>query len=94
MHRGAGAGVESVEPRGRCRRQQPRRLIAPTSRRWFKSQTTIDPNKLIYWMHPNFAPTVLRELDRQFHRQHLCFWPLRIPLVDINLVARFVDVRP
>ena len=67
------------------------RLI--TSRRWFKTHTTIDPDKLICWEHPNFAPAVLLELDRQFHRQHLHFWPLGVPLVDVNLVVRFVYLR-
>jgi SAM-dependent methyltransferase len=67
------------------------RLI--TSRRWFKRHTTIDPDKLICWEHPNFASAVLRALDRRFHRQHVRFWPLGVPLVDVNLVVRFVYLR-
>jgi SAM-dependent methyltransferase len=61
-----------------------------TTRRWFKKHTSIDPDKIICWEHPNFAGSILRELDRRLRQQHLSFWPLRLPALDFNLVARFV----
>ena len=65
-----------------------------TSRRWFKAHSTLDYDKLICWEHPNFAPAVLEELDRQFRQHYLGFWPLGIPLVDVNLVTKFIYARP
>lgn len=61
-----------------------------TSRRWLLSNTTIDPNRLICWEHPNFADFVLNRLDHHFDRERLKFWPLAAPVIDINLVASFV----
>jgi SAM-dependent methyltransferase len=61
-----------------------------TSRRWLLRNTSIDPNRLICWEHPNFADAVLSKLDRRIRRQRLRFWPLGIPLVDANLVASFI----
>jgi SAM-dependent methyltransferase len=62
-----------------------------TSRRWLKRNTKIDPDKLICWEHPNFADQILLELDQCFERQQITFWPFRwLPLLDLNLVTRFV----
>ena len=35
-----------------------------TSRRWFKKNTTIVPDKIICWEHPNFADEIIAALDR------------------------------
>jgi ubiquinone/menaquinone biosynthesis C-methylase UbiE len=64
-----------------------------TSRRWLKRHTSIDPDRLICWEHPNFADRVLDDLDRMFDVTYRSFWPLRVPLVDTNLIARFVCYR-
>ena len=63
---------------------------ALTSRRWFKRNTTIDPDKIICWEHPNFADQILNELDVSMDRQRISFWPLSwVKLLDINLIIRF-----
>lgn len=63
---------------------------ALTSRRWFKKNTTIDPDKIICWEHPNFADEILRVLDARMERQRVSFWPLPwLPLLDSNLIIRF-----
>ncbi len=62
-----------------------------TSRRWLKRHTSIDPDKIICWEHPNFADELLRELDRCFEREATTLWPLPwLPWFDLNLVVRFV----
>lgn len=64
-----------------------------TSRRWLKRHSTIDPDKIICWEHPNFADFLLDKLDTELSRQYLSYWPLRLPSLDINLVVRFIHVR-
>ncbi len=61
-----------------------------TSRRWLKRNTTIDPDKLICWEHPNFADHILDVLGGSFHFKKLTYWPLGIPLIDTNLIVSFV----
>jgi len=61
-----------------------------TSRRWFKKNTTIDPDKIICWEHPNFAELILRLMDEKFERQYFSAWPLQLPVLDINLVIKFI----
>jgi len=61
-----------------------------TSRRWFKKNTTVDPDKIICWEHPNFADEILAVLDARMKRQHAGYWPLPwLPLLDPNLIIRF-----
>ncbi len=62
-----------------------------TSRRWFKKHTEIDPDKIICWEHPNFADTILADLDATFVRERVSWWPLRsIPSLDLNLIIRLI----
>jgi SAM-dependent methyltransferase len=61
-----------------------------TSRRWLKSNTTIDPDKIICWEHPNFADRILSIMTDIFPSGQVSLWPLRVPLIDVNLIARFV----
>ena len=62
-----------------------------TSRRWFKKNTTIDPDKIICWEHPNFADQIIHELDRIFIRKQVKYWPLSLlPFLDFNLIIRIV----
>lgn len=66
-----------------------------TSRRWFKANTTIDPDKIICWEHPNFADHILAELDQVFQRQAIGYWPLPwLPALDLNLVIRLRYRKP
>ena len=66
-----------------------------TSRRWFKKNTRIDPDKIICWEHPNFADQIISELDRLFQRKSLSYWPLPLlPLLDFNLIIRFQYQKP
>ncbi len=61
-----------------------------TTRRWLKKNTNIDPDKLICWEHPNFATFILSELEGRFEEERLQFWPLRLPVADLNLVVKFI----
>jgi SAM-dependent methyltransferase len=61
-----------------------------TSRRWLKKNTTINPDKIICWEHPNFAGTILKTLDARMKRCYLSFWPLSIHVIDLNLVIKFI----
>lgn len=62
-----------------------------TSRRWLKTNTSIDPDKIICWEHPNFGDDILKLLDKFFIRKHISYWPLPfVPLLDVNLVIRFI----
>jgi len=66
-----------------------------TSRRWFKKNTHIDPDKIICWEHPNFGDEIIRDLDRVFDRQHIDYWPLPwLPHLDVNLVIRYIYRKP
>lgn len=66
-----------------------------TSRRWFKNNTTINPDKIICWEHPNFADVIVGELDGAFDRQALQHWPLKwVPALDLNLILRFNYRKP
>jgi SAM-dependent methyltransferase len=64
-----------------------------TSRRWVHRHTEVDLDKIICWEHPNYADDILRRLDAMFTREHQFFWPMGIPLIDMNLVVRFVYRR-
>lgn len=61
-----------------------------TSRNWLKRHTTLHPDKIICWEHPNFADLILNTLDTRLKRECLEFWPFRVPSIDLNLVARFI----
>ena len=62
-----------------------------TSRRWFKNNTQIDPDKIICWEHPNFADSILAELDATFVRERVSWWPIKIiPSLDLNLIIRLI----
>ena len=61
-----------------------------TSRRWLLRNTQIDPDKIICWGHPTFASEILATLESRARRRYLSFWPVRVPLLDPNLVVRFV----
>jgi len=64
-----------------------------TSRRWFKKNTNIDPDKIICWEHPNYADHLFAEMDRLFVRKDVKFWPLGVPLLDINLILSFQYIK-
>ncbi len=61
-----------------------------TSRRWLKSHSKINPDKIICWEHPNFADFILKKLERNFSIQKIEFWPFGVPLIDLNFTVRFV----
>lgn len=61
-----------------------------TSRRWIQKNTSIDLSRIICWEHPNFADHILNQLKSQFTAETVRFWPMGIPLVDVNLVSSFV----
>ena len=63
--------------------------ISLTSPRWLKKNTTIYPDKIIFWHHPNFVDQILLELHKVFTRKIVKYWPLRsLPFMDTNLVVR------
>lgn len=61
-----------------------------TSRHYIRRHFTFDPDKIICWEHPNFANRVLVQLDRRFSVVRKDYWPLKVPLLDINLICSFV----
>lgn len=66
-----------------------------TSRRWFRNNTSIDPDKIICWEHPNFADHILGELDQVLTRDDVNYWPLPcLPALDLNLVIRLCYRKP
>jgi SAM-dependent methyltransferase len=65
-----------------------------TTRRYIRKHSSADPDKIICWEHRNFADAVLRALDRHFERVRIGYWPLGLPLIDGNLVIRFLYRRP
>lgn len=61
-----------------------------TSKRYIQNRSSINPDKIICWEHPNFADQILQSLACHFELVQLQFWPLRVPLIDINLICSFV----
>jgi SAM-dependent methyltransferase len=61
-----------------------------TSRRYIHGNSTINPDKIICWEHPNFADDILQMLEQYFDAVYVRFWPLRLQLIDFNLVVRFI----
>jgi SAM-dependent methyltransferase len=61
-----------------------------TSRRYIKRNSSANPDKIICWEHPNFSDAILRAMDRRFEQVRLRYWPLRVPLLDVNLVVSFI----
>ena len=61
-----------------------------TTRRWFKRNTNINPDKIISWEHPNMADEILNSLESLMERDLLAFWPTRVPSIDLNLVIKFI----
>lgn len=61
-----------------------------TSRRWFKKNTSIDPDKIICWEHPNFADEIIEGLNKSLTKRKLKLWPFSlIPILDLNLIVKF-----
>ena len=65
-----------------------------TSRRWLLKHTSIDPDKIICWEHPNFADEIFASLVQRGDFSYLDFWPLKIHSMDLNLVLKFVINKP
>lgn len=61
-----------------------------TSRRWLLKNTTINPDKIICWEHPNYADQILHALDTKMCSIYLSYWPFYIPSIDINLVLKYI----
>lgn len=61
-----------------------------TTRRWFLKNTSINPDKIICWEHPNFAPHIVKEMSKVFSKVKISFWPFPIPWLDVNLTVRFI----
>lgn len=61
-----------------------------TARRWFRT-TTINPDKIYCWTHPNFGDHVSAALENFFARTSVQYWPLPwLRNLDFNLVIRFI----
>ena len=61
-----------------------------TTRRWFKKHTTINPDKIICWEHPNFADEILSKLEFSMSPKKIRYWPFSwFPALDLNLIIRF-----
>ena len=64
-----------------------------TSRRYVRQRIAVDLNKLVCWEHQNFADAILSELHRTFQSVSTTFWPLGVPIIDLNLIADFLCVK-
>lgn len=60
-----------------------------TSRRWLLKHTSIDPDKIICWCHPNFSDYIIDELNATFRQDFVSYWPFKVPLIDINFIIKF-----
>ncbi len=65
-----------------------------TSRRWLRKNTSINPDKIICWEHPNMADEILNCLSDQLDLKKLTYWPMRLPLIDFSLILRFIFRKP
>lgn len=61
-----------------------------TSRRWMKKNTTIDPDKIICWEHPQYISSIKSVLDNNFQKVKNKFFPFYIMNGDINLLFSFI----
>lgn len=61
-----------------------------TSRRWFKKNTNINPDKIICWEHPNFSDFIIKKLDSYYKKNFLSYEPFKVPSIDTNLVIKFI----
>jgi SAM-dependent methyltransferase len=61
-----------------------------TSRRYIKSNSSINPDKIICWEHPYYADHLLRTLADFFESVRIRFWPFRVPWIDFNLICNFI----
>ena len=65
-----------------------------TSRRWIHANTKLDYDKIICWEHPNFADTIMNELDKRFVRKQISLYPsIGIFSQNLTLLTRFVYER-
>jgi len=64
-----------------------------TSRRWLKKNTNIDPDKIICWEHPTMADEILNAMKDKMALECAKFWPLKVPVIDVNLVIQFVFTK-
>jgi len=64
-----------------------------TSRRWLKKNTTLNPDKIICWEHPTMADEILNAMTDAMAVNCVRFWPLKVPVIDINLVIQFVFTK-
>ena len=64
-----------------------------TSRRWWKKNTNIDPDKIICWEHPNFVSDIKFHLDNIFSLKKQSFFPFKIVNGDFNLLFSFIYVK-
>jgi len=56
-----------------------------------KKNSTINPNKLICWEHPNFADSIVHDLEMVMGEGTTTLWPFcYTPFLDINLIVKFI----
>ncbi len=66
-----------------------------TSRRWIHANTSLNYDKIICWEHPNFADTIIAELDKRFSRQTVNHYPkIGLSSQNLTLLTRFVYRKP
>jgi SAM-dependent methyltransferase len=61
-----------------------------TSRRYVHRHYKINYDKIICWEHPNFADSIIGELDARFQRRYLRLHPFSFLPMDCNLTASFM----
>lgn len=65
---------------------------AITTRRYLKKRG-INPDKVIPWEHVHFADYILNELKNHFKIKKVKYWPLKINMIDLNLIISFICLK-
>lgn len=60
-----------------------------TSRRWLRKNSSLNPDKIICWEHPNFGNEIVEALDKEFTRVNVRLWPFNWIHYDLNLLVKF-----
>ncbi len=61
-----------------------------TSRRWMLKNSSIPPDKIICWEHPQFVNNIKLTLDDYFLKIKNVFFPFYLKIGDINLIFSFI----
>jgi len=64
-----------------------------SSRRYIKKHSSLNPDKIICWEHPNFASEIIESLNTKMQLLKIKFWPFWIKIIDFNLIISFIYTK-